>query len=87
MSEKVPCAKCYNARLDDELTDKNDFASYTIGKSEKGYRVMYTTGYGRPPRIEFETWNESCRNWDTVGIYFPKCCPECGRKITEYDEE
>ena len=87
LSEKVPCGKCFNARFDDELTDENDFGSYTIGESEKGYRMTYNSGYGKPPRIEFDVWNESCRRWDTVGVYFPKCCPDCGREITEYDEK
>lgn len=87
LTEEVPCGKCFNARFNDELTDENDFASYTIGQSEKGYRMTYNSGYGKPPRIEFDAWNESCTRWDTVGVYFPKCCPECGREITEYDEK
>ena len=87
LSEEVPCGKCFNARFDDELTDENDFGSYTIGESEKGYRMTYNSGYGKPPRIEFDVWNDSCRRWDTVGVYFPKCCPGCGREITEYDEK
>lgn len=87
LSEEVPCGKCFNARFNDEITDENDFASYTVGQSEKGYRMTYNSGYGKPPRIEFDAWNESCTSWDTVGVYFPKCCPECGREITEYNEK
>ena len=86
-SVPTPCGMCFNSRFDDELTDENDFASYSIGHPDKNYRMMYTSGYGKPPRIEFDAWNESCRRWDTVGVYFPKCCPECGREITEYNEK
>lgn len=86
LSEEVPCVKCFNARFNDELTDENDFGSYTVGQSEKNYRMTYSSGYGEPPRIEFDAWNESCTRWETVGVYFPKCCPECGREITEYEE-
>ena len=83
---EAPCPECYNSRFDDELTDKNDFASYTIGDSEKDYRMMYSSGYGEPPRILFDKWSEEQRQWITVGKYYPKHCPECGREITEYPE-
>lgn len=82
----VPCGKCFNSRFDDDLTDENDFASYTIGYPDKNYRMMYSSGYGKPPRIEFDTWSEESKQWITVGVYFPKCCPECGREITEYQK-
>lgn len=86
VSAEVPCAKCYNARFDDELTDENDESSFTIGDSEKNYRMMYSAGYGKPPRIEFDAWDEKRKAWNTVGLYYPKHCPECGREITEYPE-
>lgn len=81
-----PCSKCYNARFDDELTDENDGSSFTIGDSEKNYRMMYSAGCGKPPRIEFDAWNEQRKEWQTVGMYHPKHCPECGREIIEYPE-
>lgn len=85
-SEQTPCRMCFNSRFDDELTDENDFSSYSIGHHDKNYRMMYTSGYGKPPRIEFETWSEEYKHWTTVGLYFPKCCPECGRTIKEYND-
>lgn len=86
VSAEVPCAKCYNARFDSELTDENDFSSYTIGCVDEGFRMMYSTGYGKRPRIEFDKWSEENKQWLTVGKYFPRHCPECGREITEYPE-
>lgn len=86
-AKDVPCRKCYNARFDDELTDENDFGSYTVGQSEKNYRMIYSSGHGKPPRIEFDSWSEECKRWLTVGVYFPGYCPECGREITEYDDK
>lgn len=85
-SAEVPCGKCYNSRFDCELTDDNDFSSYTIGCSEKNYRMLYSSGHGQPPRILFESWNEEQKQWITVGKYFPKHCPDCGREINEYKE-
>ena len=37
-------------------------------------------------RIEFNRWNDNDKMWHTVGRYYPKYCPECGRKITEWPE-
>lgn len=45
------CRMCYNARLDDELTDENDYSAITIGSCTDGYRMMLCSGYGRPLRI------------------------------------
>lgn len=38
----------YNARLDDELTDENDFSAISIGSCSNGYCMMLCSGYGRP---------------------------------------
>lgn len=85
MSE--PCYMCDNARLNDDLDDDTDFGSFTVGKSGKGSRIMIITGWGKPLRITSEKWNETVKRWVTVGIYYPKYCPNCGRKIVEYDTE
>lgn len=81
-TDSIPCRWCDNARVNPELTDENDFASYTIGEACKNFRIMFTVGSGKPPRIEFETWNND--HWSTVGVYYPKHCPNCGREINEY---
>lgn len=82
MSE--PCRMCYNARLDDELTDENDFSAISIGSCSNGYRMMLCSGYGRPLRIEVEKWDEKA-GWYKIGEYNPEYCPNCGRKIEEYN--
>ena len=42
------------------------------------------SGWGRPLRIEIEKWDEKT-GWYKIGEYNPKYCPNCGRKIEEYD--
>lgn len=83
--KQVVCGKCFNARmgLDENLDDDNDFSSFSIGKSQDGFRMMYTSGDGKPPRIEVQQWHEKA-GWHNIAIYCPKHCPECGREITEY---
>lgn len=83
-----PCEMCYNARISDdpELTDETDVSYFTIGAIEK-YRIMSGAGGGKPPRLLFEVWNEKYGIWQTIGHYIPKYCPNCGRKITEYEEK
>lgn len=81
-----PCWYCDNARLNEELTDSDDYHATCIGMCEKNYRIMLCSGWGKPLRIEFERWNEDRKYWETVGLYRPKHCPMCGRKIVEYDK-
>ena len=81
------CHVCDNARINPELTDEDDFASFDIGKCMKGFRTMVSSGYGKPLRIEFEKWDEGAGRWVEVGRYYPKCCPNCGREITEYNTD
>lgn len=83
MIELKPCYMCDSARLNDELTDDNDFFSTVLDSTEK-YRIMYSSGYGKPPRLEFEIWNE--KHWSTVSRYYPKYCINCGRPILEYGD-
>jgi hypothetical protein len=45
---------------------------------------MISSGYGEPVRMEIDHWYEHLREWRTVGKYYPKYCPECGRKLDEY---
>lgn len=80
------CDFCFNARLDDDLTDDNDYSAITIGYNSNGYRLMFCSGWGIPPRIEAEKWSDKAC-WTKTNQYFPKFCPECGRKITEYEKE
>lgn len=83
----ICCPKCFNARVDPdgELTDDNDFSSFSIGTSGRDYRIMYSSGYGKPPRLEVEKHDDKL-GWTKVAEYRPKYCPECGREITEYEQ-
>lgn len=85
--QQTVCGKCFNARLglDENLDDDNDFSSFSIGHGSNGFRMMYTAGNGKPPRIEVQQWHEKA-GWHNVAIYYPKHCPECGREITEYEQ-
>lgn len=90
------CKYCFNARIYKpteeewmdpfitELTDENDSSSCGVGHACKDYRYMISSGYGEPLRIEIDHWLTERREWITIGKYYPKFCPECGRKIDEY---
>ena len=82
--ELKPCRMCLNARVDDELTDSCDLSYITIGDCGKGFRIMIASGDGKPVRILFEhRFGDGI--WHLVGIYYPSYCPNCGRKLSEYD--
>lgn len=77
------------------LTDVNDLSIHVIGDSADGNRIAFVSGAGKPIRLEIETLcspvaytPDNCeKRWVTVGRYFPKFCPECGRKLDEYTEK
>lgn len=94
------CKYCFNARVykpteeelmdpfATELTDENDFSSCSVGHCfSRNRRFMINSGHGHPVNIEFEEWTEKMPEWHRVGIYYPKYCPECGRKLDEYDNK
>ena len=81
-----PCYMCDNGRLNEELTDDNDLSAFGIGDSVNGFRMMYCSGDGKPPRIEVEEWDEKA-GWYKIGVYYPKYCPNCGREIKEYERD
>lgn len=93
------CKYCFNARIykptDEELmdpsatelTDENDFSSCSVGHCHsKERRFMINSGDGRPVNIEFELLDNRTKEWYIVGRYYPKYCPECGRRLDEYDQ-
>lgn len=84
---RTPCYLCDNARLNNELEDYNDFHSSGIGSFSKDCRIMLTSGSGKPLRIEIARWNDNVQQWEDIGIYCPKFCPECGREIKEYEDD
>ena len=89
------CSFCFNAYVattlpepednyfDNELTDDNDFSSATIGFSGHSHQMYFNSGGGKACNIEVCEWGEDSR-WHTVGYYYPKFCPECGRPLDEY---
>jgi len=85
----VSCRFCANNRtnLEWELDEEQVFYAMTVGMTEDGYRIMYNKKPYRPLELIFEKWNSklSPTVWQTMGVYYPKYCPECGRKIDEYD--
>ena len=92
------CKYCFNARiykptdeelmdpLYTELTDENDSSSCCIGISYNNTRLMISSGHGEPVRIEIDKFFEDYQEWHTVGRYYPKYCPGCGRRLDEYDK-
>jgi hypothetical protein len=99
-SKDMPCRFCTNARsyvpTEEELysgnvlTDDNDSSSISIGKSCNYHRLMLTSGWGKPVRIESETYckiDDGQSQWVTHSVYYPKFCPECGRELKEYQIE
>lgn len=91
----MPCHFCYNAHVwakephDDEdyfdggLHDDNDGSSCGIGHSGTSYQIWFNSGMGMPCNIELSHWQEGY-GWSPVAKYYPKFCPECGRKLDEY---
>lgn len=94
------CPFCFNAHVwakepkteedyfDRGLDDTNDASSHTIGKSGSIHSMYINSGNGEPVSIEVCEWKKNgYRGNDgyvTVSIYYPKYCPECGRKLDEY---
>ena len=83
------CRFCENDRTNPEweLDEEQVFYAMTVGKFEKGRRIMLVKNPWKPLMVEFSQWNEKLNppQWQLVGYYYPKFCPECGRKIDEYD--
>ena len=91
------CKYCFNARVykpteeelmdpfATQLTDENDSSSCGVGHALMGTRFMISSGYGEPVRIEIDKFLELRQEWVTVGKYYPKYCPECGRRLDEYE--
>ena len=80
----IACYMCDNAFINENLSYDSDYACFGIGDMPEGTRLMLCTGYRRPLRIEYEEFKYD--KWRTVGIYYPKCCPNCGREIKEYQK-
>jgi len=90
----MSCHFCYNAQVwakepkteedyfTNGLDDTNDFSSSTVGFSDDRHQIYINAGNGKAVNIEFCVWLDG--RWHTIGEYFPKFCPECGRNLDEY---
>ena len=95
------CSFCYNAHVwekephneedyfDTWLTNENDGSSITIGNTASGFQLFLNSGGGVPVNIELCQYRDNGYRgqpgWATIGRYYPKFCPECGRKLDEYE--
>lgn len=82
------CQFCDNGRTNEDLSDDTDYGSASIDGiryDDKGYRLMLSYGWGKPTRVELDVWNDKRQEWSlNVLQYYPKFCPECGRRLSEY---
>ena len=97
----MACKFCYNAYVwakephkeedyfDEGLHDSNDFSSITIGHGASKTQMYINSGNGEAVNIEVCRWTpggyQGHDGWVTVAKYYPKFCPECGRKLDEYE--
>lgn len=79
--ESSGCSFCVNAACDGVLTPENDLSYMSIGCAADGFSVFLRSGGGRSTQILFE--QRSGRFWGLRAFYYPKFCPECGRRLTE----
>ena len=97
MQNDYQCPFCFNAYVyakmpkteeeeyfDTGLDDTNDGSSSTIGHSAPDYQMYLNTGMGKATEIETCVWGPDNR-WHPIAVYYPKYCPECGRKLDEYE--
>lgn len=82
MEKGCPCGMCINATVDEELTPENDWSYFGLGNCEPGLRLVFKTGGGKPTEILVEI-RGSKHGWQTVGVYRPAYCPNCGRLLVE----
>ena len=83
MFRMTACQYCDNSLINEDLTSNDDYSACVIGfNSNHGYRMCLSSGWGRSLRLEGEKYYEG-HGWQNVTVYYPKYCPECGRKITE----
>lgn len=82
MDEMKACRMCDSAYTNQELNEDNDLSYIGIGEHDRGHRILFRSGAGRPVEILCEKWNEKS-GWQTIGYYQPKYCPNCGRELKE----
>lgn len=81
------CGFCYNRFVDHELDESNDASSIMVGQTAESYSIFIDTGWNFKTRLHLMKWNKEHQQNETIGIYVPKFCPECGRKLFENEPE
>lgn len=77
---------CDNARINDRLLYDNDYSAILLNDSTDGnLRMLICSGWQKPLRIDVEVWLNDL--WCVACRYYPKYCPNCGRKIVEYQNK
>lgn len=69
------CRFCYK--------DEN-FAYFVMDEIGKDSRILIRSGGGMPLIILSEIFSQN--RWHIQSVYGPKFCPECGRKLEDYNE-
>ena len=64
--------------------EDENFAYFVIGDTGKDSRLLMRSGGAMPLVILYEKFSQ--KRWHTLGVYTPKFCPECGRKLVDYNE-
>lgn len=85
MEKSTACWFCDSAYTNPELQSDNDLSYMSIGECSRGYRLLFRSGSSRPTEILVEQWNEKA-GWHSIGYYWPRYCPNCGRELKENKE-
>ena len=83
--DKKPCEMCDSARVNSKLDKYDDYSIHSIGStSHRLRRFVLCSGRGEPVRINYEMYDVEVSRWRLYGTYYPKYCPNCGRRLFEY---
>lgn len=81
------CYMCDNALINGDLSSDCDYSSFTLCSMPSRTRLMLSSGFSSPLRIEYEVFDDQYGVWRRYGVYYPKFCPNCGREVTEYKKD
>lgn len=79
MTSNIPCEFCSCG-----LEKSDDYSvSRPIGSAQNGYVLYLNSAGGLPTYIDVLHFKYDRLPAQTITHYYPKYCPECGRKLTE----
>ena len=79
----MACAICENVLLNWTSSDDEDVCIHCFGEFDRDYRMFFRLVIGESLCMVVEKYNGD--QWEEVGIDYPSYCPNCGRKIPQYD--